>query len=149
MSDWFARQFLIHVGSLFISSKFVWNICLALLHQVFQLFYVFVGVKLNSSTHLLRCFFLWFDIFYWLQAFRTEMFFYCCVNLSVLNQITIIIVCRRADRVPQYLLININSKQIQYHCILLKMLLFLLFQTLWLQNFYILKFRTSLFHFLI
>lgn len=137
MSDWFARQFLIHVGSLFISSKFVWNICLALLHQVFQLFYVFVGVKLNSSTHLLRCFFLWFDIFYWLQAFMSEMFFYCCVNLSVLNQITIIIVCRRADRVPQYLLININSKQIQYHCNLLKMLLFLLFQTLWLQNFYI------------
>lgn len=137
MSDWFARQFLIHVGSLFISSKFVWNICLALLHQVFQLFYVFVGVKLNSSTHLLRCFFLWFDIFCWLQAFRSEMFFYCCVNLSVLNQITIIIVCRRADRVPQYLLININSKQIQYHFILLKMLLFLLFQTLWLQNFYI------------
>lgn len=58
------------------------------------------------------------------------MFFYCCVNLSVLNQITIIIVCRRADRIPQYLLININSKQIQYHCILLKMHLFLLFQTL-------------------
>lgn len=137
MSDWFARQFWIHVGSLFISSKFVWNICLALLHQVFQLFYVFVGVKLNSSTHLIRCFFLWFDIFYWLQAFRSEMFFYCCVNLSVLNQITIIIVCRRADRVPQYLLININSKQIQYHCILLKRHLFLLFQTLWLQNFYI------------
>lgn len=77
------------------------------------------------------------------------MFFYCCVNLSVLNKNTIIIVCRRADRVPQYLLININSKQIQYHCILLKMLSFFFSNALITEFLYRLKLRTPLFHFLI
>lgn len=88
-------------------------------------FNVFVGVKWNSSTHLLKCFFFGSLYFIGFKLSGQK-----CVNLSVLNQITIIIVCRRADRIPQYLLININSKQIQYHCILLKMHLFLLFQTL-------------------
>lgn len=140
MSDWVNC---LHDNSWFTLAPFLYHpnlfetFALPYCIKFFSFFKCVCGCQMEQQHAFVKMFFLWFAIFYWLQAFRTEMFFYCCVNLSVLNQITIIIVCRRADRIPQYLLININSKQIQYHCILLKMHLFLLFQTLWLQNFYI------------
>lgn len=141
MSDWVNC---LHDNSWFTLAPFLYHpnlfetFALPYCIKFFSFFNVFVGVKWNSSTHLLRCFF--FGSLYFIGFKLSGQKCFSIVVSTFLYStklITIIIVCRRADRIPQYLLININSKQIQYHCILLKMLLFLLFQTLWLQNFYI------------